>query len=143
MLEKIGDLWEHTGTIGVTTNGVVRENNELVMGKGIALQAKQRFPTLPFELGCYVLKYGNRVFYLKQHNLLSFPTKKDWRSISDIKLIVQSAQQAMQVADKFGLSSVGLPPPGCGNGGLTWDFVQPYVADILDDRFVVYFKRVV
>lgn len=134
-----GNLWDFhgTGVVCITTNGIVKHNGELVMGAGIALQAKQRFPGLPAKLGTGVRTYGNQALYCAEERIISFPTKNDYRNPSDIELIAQSCHQSMAIADHFGLDSVFLPRPGCHNGKLNWSYVMPVISSILDDRFTV------
>jgi O-acetyl-ADP-ribose deacetylase (regulator of RNase III) len=150
MKEIKGNIFDiNADAICVTTNGVTKANGELVMGKGIALEFKNKFPSLPAVLGKAVKKNGNVVHVNKaweitpynlgntpSYHIISFPTKHDWRDKSDINLIIQSAQQAVIVADKLGLKKVLLPRPGCGLGGLNWEKeVKPAIEGILDDRF--------
>ncbi len=138
MKEMTGDLWEvEADCRGVTTNGVVLANGRLVMGAGVAYQARERFPGLDELLGGYVSRWGNRAFFVAKHKLLSFPTKNNWRDLSNLELIVRSAGQAVEIADKYGLRNIILPPPGCGNGGLEWRNVKKAISPILDDRFTV------
>jgi len=62
MKEITGDIWdfyEKGFWIVITTNGNVKDNGEAVMGKGIALQARQRYPLLPSMLGKGILEIGN------------------------------------------------------------------------------------
>lgn len=119
MKKVFGNLWNLPATHRViTTNGMIRNNGTAVMGKGIALQARNRYPGIDLELGKLISKYGNHVFILS-HGLVSFPTKHHWREPSDLKLIERSA---MELAETFCDNSevtILLPPPGCGNGGLT------------------------
>ena len=141
MKEATGDIWsDATSVVCIPTNGIVNASGHLIMGAGVALDAKQRHPHLPAKLGSYVSQYGNRVFYLKDEYVMSFPTKQHWRDLSNIQLIQESAKQAVEVADKFGLNRIVLPRVGCGYGGLTWDFVKTFLEPILDDRFTVLIK---
>lgn len=132
-----GNLWDFhpQGVVAVTTNGIIKKNGELVMGKGIALQAAQRFPDIPARLGKAVKAYGNFTFYMEDHRIMSFPTKDHWKDHSDLIIIKASAVNAMILAKHFNLSHVFLTPPGCGNGGLHWAQVEPIISPILDNRF--------
>jgi hypothetical protein len=135
-----GNLWTYPAHIRViTTNGVVDRNGCAVMGKGIALQAKQRYPNLPQQLGELLLENGNHVYYL-DNNIISFPTKHHWKEMSNISLIRRSALELREKIISKGLV-VAMPPPGCGNGGLVWKDVYPILEDILDDSFVVLFNE--
>ena len=136
-LPKTGDA------VCITTNGITCKTGA-VMGKGIALQAKNLFHCEKL-LGEYLNKYGNRAFNLGKYkrdneifNLFTFPTKHDWRDNSDITLICKSAEELMRMCDKFNIKNCYIPPAGCGNGGLNWNItVEPWLSQILDDRFIV------
>lgn len=147
MIEQFGDAWELAkgNILCITTNGLVKKNGECVMGRGIAAQAKERFPALPAHLGQALLIYGNHVHWLDNWGdwfLMSFPTKHKWWEKSDLKLIERSVKelQCMFPIDdtesyKYN-TKIYLPRPGCSNGGLDWKDVKPLV-EILDDRFVI------
>jgi len=146
MKEIEGDIWdyhEENNWIVITTNGTLKNDGSLVMGKGIALQAVERFPQLPSLLGCYVKDYGNHVLPVMQYKIITFPVKNDWRKVADTKLIVRSCIEIVYICDiqwhyMFKqLSKVYLPRPGCGVGGLNWEEVKPICEKYLDERFVV------
>ena len=133
-----------TEAVCITTNGIVDKNGNAVMGRGIALQAKNLFHC-EAKLGRYINQYGNRCFNLGQYKrdgevftLISFPTKHHWKELSDITLICKSAEQLIAMCDKFDITRCYLPLVGCGNGGLNWEVtVEPWLSVILDDRFIV------
>ncbi len=133
-----GDLYTFPANYRcVTTNGIVRENGCLVMGKGCALDAKQKYPNIDKKLGDFVTKYGNRVFLCLPEKIISFPTKEHWKDKSSVALIIKSAGQLVDLCNKFHLDNIVLPAPGCGNGQLRWSNIKPILEDILDDRFTV------
>lgn len=148
MLEMIGDFWTEApkyDVLCVTTNGVVKKDGRLVMGAGIALDFRKRFPDLDLDLGDYVSRNGNHVF-LKYWThkvgqncwVASFPTKHDFYYKSELPLIKRSAQELVRAIDAFcPASKVLLTRPGCGMGGLTWEQVKPIIGPILDERFMV------
>lgn len=128
--------------LAVTTNGVIKTNKELVMGAGIAKVFKNRYPTLPQELGKKVATYGNIPFLIriKGANIISFPTKDHYKDKSQIKLIIESAKRIKTLTDKFYWTKVAIPAPGVGLGGLSWkEEVYPALSKILDDRFIIHF----
>lgn len=133
-----GNLWTFPAQYRcIPTNGSLDREGRLVMGAGLALDAKRRFPHLPDKLGPWIERYGNRPFLLKAEGLITFPTKQDWRDMSNLALIRESAQKVVAMADKHGIESVVLPQVGCGCGLLDWPLVELWIADVLDDRFVV------
>jgi hypothetical protein len=125
----------------ITTNGVVKSNRHAVMGKGIALQALNRWRGIDLVLGTKIINYGNHSAYLGMwtgHNVFSMPTKNHWRDVSSPELVIRSATELVEVVNKLDFDEeIGMPPPGCGCGGLTWDVVKELLKDILDDRFVI------
>lgn len=143
---NIFDLPQNNEAVCITTNGIVKADGKAVMGAGIAKQANQLFH-LDVRLGQYLNTYGNRAFNLGKafcnngndtFTIFSFPTKHHWKEDSDITLICQSAEQLVQMCNKFGVSRCYLTPPGCGCGNLNWEnTVKPWLSQILDDRFIV------
>ena len=74
----------------------------------------------------------------KEYNILSLPTKNNWRNPSDIKLIMKSCVLMTMIANDNGLTSIYLPRPGCNYGQLDWEKdVKSVLLDLLDDRFHV------
>lgn len=148
MLELFGDynlfdLPQEGEAVCVTTNGMIKKDGHAVMGAGIAKEANQRF-AISKKLAEYLDKYGNRAFNMgcyedgsRKFNILTLPTKNNWRDNSDIELICTSCQQLVQMCDKFGFNKVYLSRPGCTNGKLSWSLVKSRIEPILDDRFVV------
>ncbi len=136
MREATGNLWEADGKFikCITTNGITKRNGELVMGRGVAKQAVDRFPNIGYDLGNLIKRNGNIVYYLEQFNIASFPTKHDWRGKADIYLIKRSCYQLNALLDKLNRLAV-LPRPGCSNGHLDWEReVKPVISQILSDR---------
>lgn len=146
---NIFELPQNNEAVCITTNGIVKTNGRAVMRAGIAKQADQLFH-LSNLLGKYLKQYGNRAFNLGRFQrpngnvftVFSFPTKHDWKDDSDITLICKSAEQLMQMCDKFGITKCFLPPVGCGCGRLNYETtVKPWIEQILDDRFVIVFRN--
>jgi hypothetical protein len=160
MLERYGDIWEAAIEDGadaviITTNGFVKKNGEAVMGRGIAKEAKDRFPELASWLGEYLNAYGNKpyIFWSFAWNfkpsIITMPVKPirgpsgepGWKAKADIELIKNSAKQIpSMLVGYFPMNKIYMPRPGCGNGGLKWEDVEPVIKPYLDDRFVVFHK---
>ena len=137
MKQAKGNLWEFPAEVKlITTNGFVKKDGSCVMGRGCALEAKKKFPGIEFRLGKFLQAHGNRCFRLAP-DLATFPTKHNWMEQSDIELIKKSCGEIMAMADKFSWVTIVLPRPGCGNGGLKWEDVEPIISELLDDRFTV------
>jgi O-acetyl-ADP-ribose deacetylase (regulator of RNase III) len=151
MIEITGDIFEQkdADAICVTTNGIVNNSGEIIMGAGIAKVFRDKysdteFGSLASNLGIMVKKHGNHVFIgcherVDQHKIaiVSFPTKEHYNDKSTINLIVRSANELVEKTNKNKWKKVVLPRPGCGLGGLNWEEVKPHLEEIFDDRFYV------
>jgi hypothetical protein len=152
MREQQVDLWEamhypETSAICIPTNGTVKRNGEAVMGRGVALQAQNRWHQIPRILGNWLRTTGDvagpHLFVIPAQSLpqqpcdlVCFPVKYAWHEKASLELIAQSCRELQDTIEMFQWSTVYLPRPGCGNGGRTWDEVYPIVAT-LDDRVSV------
>lgn len=139
MIEINGNFWEYPAQYYcVTTNGIVKNNGELVMGAGIALEAKNRFPQLPQRLGKLVSIFGNKAFFLQDLRIISFPTKHHFKDNSDIKLIENSAKEIAAFVKIHQVESIVMTRPGCGHGKLNWKDVKNVIEPIFStDQFIV------
>ena len=145
MVEQFGDAWELSkgNILCITTNGHVKKSGEAVMGRGIASQAKERFPALPAYLGDNLLRLGNHVYWLGKWGkwfLISFPTKHNWWEKSDPELIKKSIKELQEILidPRY---QIFLPKPGCSNGGLDWKNVKPLVECLSDQYTIVDYKQ--
>lgn len=134
-----GDIF--TSLAQVLVNPV---NCEGVMGKGLALEFKRRWPSMFAEyqqvcktgecrIGRPWICWGTRPI------IVCFPTKDSWRSPSQLSYI----EDGLQVMTSFiphSIHSMAFPKLGVGNGGLTWEEVQPviekYLSELHQDVFI-------
>ena len=141
MIEIRGNIFDQKcDAICITTNGIIKKNGEAVMGAGIALQAKIKYPQLPKLLAEKIAQEGNKVYSFKFDNddrtIITFPTKNHWKDDSDIELIKRSLLQLVWMTTRNKWERVCLPRPGCSNGRLNWFDVKKYVSK-LDNRFII------
>jgi O-acetyl-ADP-ribose deacetylase (regulator of RNase III) len=122
-----------------------------VMGKGIALMFKERFPE-NYEAYRKACKAGTvrtgELFVTQSPELegprwiINFPTKEDWRHPTRMEWVERGLEKLREFLVLEGVRSVALPPLGCGNGGLEWGEVRPRIERVLGDlrdvRVVVY-----
>lgn len=116
-------------------------NTRGVMGKGIALQVKQRWPEVDrayraaskrgeVELGhMYVVERGG--LGDGPRLVINFPTKDHWRSKSRLADITTGLADLRALVERLGVASIAVPPLGCGNGGLDWADVRPLIEEAL------------
>jgi O-acetyl-ADP-ribose deacetylase (regulator of RNase III) len=113
---------------------LVNTVNEVgVMGKGIALMFRERFPenTEAYERACKDKEiHVGRMFVARVQSLwgqrwiINFPTKKHWRQPSKLEWIREGLTDLVRVVKEKDIRSIALPPLGCGNGGLEWSQVR-------------------
>lgn len=107
-----------------------------VMGKGLALQFKRRYPEnfKAYKRACDLdeVEIG-RMFVTETHQLtgprliINFPTKKHWRADSRVEYIREGLKDLVRVIREREIRSIAVPPLGSGNGGLDWREVRPLV----------------
>jgi O-acetyl-ADP-ribose deacetylase (regulator of RNase III) len=122
----IGDMFESKAQTLVNTVNCVG-----VMGKGIALEFKKRFPEMheDYLRRCAAnrVKLGQPYLFrsLLPPWVLNFPTKNHWRSVSRLEDIVNGIRYLERHYKQWGITSLAVPPLGCGYGQLEWRVVGP------------------
>ena len=123
---KVGDILASDAQTLVNTVNTVG-----IMGKGIALQFKKQFPEMyeDYVRRCkaHEVKLGRPYVYkhLVGHWILNFPTKDHWRSVSRLSDIVEGLRYLREHYREWGITSIAVPPLGCGHGQLEWRVVGP------------------
>jgi O-acetyl-ADP-ribose deacetylase (regulator of RNase III) len=117
-------------------------NTEGVMGKGIALMFKERFPDnyKRYQAACKAdeVRIG-KMFATEVQELdgpkwvINFPTKRHWRPPSKLEWIVEGLQDLRNFLREKQIKSVAIPPLGAGNGGLVWASVREQIEHALGD----------
>jgi len=124
----IGDLFASEAQTLVNTVNCVG-----VMGKGVALEFKKRFPRMARDYADRCsrdeVQLGKPYLYADETGarIVNFPTKGHWRSSSRLADIESGLDHLAAHATKWGITSLALPPLGCGNGGLAWSEVGPLI----------------
>jgi len=141
-----GDLLQADTDVLVNTVNCVG-----VMGKGIALQFKRRYPDM-FDAYQKACKRGEiaigKMFVYETGQLdgpvyiVNFPTKKHWRAPSQLAYIDAGLTDLIRVIRDLKITSIAVPALGAGNGGLDWREVEPRLVDAFaalpEVRVVVY-----
>ena len=122
-----------------------------VMGRGIALQFKKEFPENfeAYKSACdrnEVQPGRLLVVKLNQMQLpryiVNFPTKRHWRGRSRIEDIESGLTCLVKEVRERHITSIAIPPLGCGLGGLDWAIVRPMIEQaferLLDVRVLLY-----
>lgn len=113
-----------------------------VMGKGIALMFKERFPKNMniYAQACKAKQVQTGKMFVTSTDeltgprwIINFPTKQHWRSPSKMEWIVEGLKDLRSFIIENKVQSIAIPPLGAGNGKLNWDEVKPHIEQILAD----------
>lgn len=116
-----------------TVNSQLSDFGNPVMGAGVALAFKERFPSIMRPYGD-AIKSGELT--PGRALLFDLPDGRQWAALATKDHYKDSSKEAWveaglkELGEKMraaGLTSVALPPPGCGNGGLDWKKIEPLV----------------
>ncbi|EXJ10881.1 MULTISPECIES: type II toxin-antitoxin system antitoxin DNA ADP-ribosyl glycohydrolase DarG [Nitrincola] len=113
-----------------------------VMGKGIALMFKERFPnnTQAYAKACKAGEvFTGKMFVTETGELMgpkwiiNFPTKQHWRANSKMEWVEEGLKDLRNFIAESRVKSIAIPPLGAGNGGLAWQEVKPKIELMLAD----------
>lgn len=108
------------------------------MGKGIALQFKEKFPKMYteykklckeglFSLGdIYTYNYGNGTVF-------NLGTQFSWKTKADINAVKSSLIKMLSYAYQNDIFKIALPKIGAGLGGLNWEDVKFLIEKVAKD----------
>lgn len=126
-----------------------------VMGKGLALQIKQKYPACfnDYKNACDSkrLKPGSvLITYLSKEkiNIVQFPTKKHWRDPSEYEYIEEGLKSFALFLKNHNIQSVmtAILKLGCGNGKLEWSkvlgLIKKYLSEFENITFEIYGEEV-
>jgi O-acetyl-ADP-ribose deacetylase (regulator of RNase III) len=124
---KTGNIFESKAQVITNTVNCVG-----VMGKGLALAFKDKFPEMfqDYKSKCdsKMVKPGKP--YLWENDkvqILNFPTKRHWKDNSLLSDIEDGLRYLATHYVSMGISTIALPPLGCGLGGLNWADVKQLI----------------
>jgi len=131
-----GDMFDIPADIRINTVNCVG-----VMGAGVALAFKERFPEM---FKAYKKECENKTvrpgephvwsdFYLYENlTIINFPTKDHWRNPSKYEYIESGLVWLVKFLKDHGTVKVTMPALGCGHGGLDWNKVKSLIKKHLD-----------
>lgn len=113
-----------------------------VMGKGIALMFKERYPAnmTAYAKACAegAVQTG-KMFVTETQALIgprwiiNFPTKQHWRAKSRLSWITEGLADLRLFIQENKIRSIAIPALGAGNGGLNWLEVKAQIEAVLSD----------
>jgi len=123
---RVGDIFESRMQTLVNTVNCVG-----IMGKGLALEFKKRFPDMYEDYvdrcSAKQVRLGEPYLYhrLLTPWILNFPTKDHWRSVSRLSDITAGLEYLKKHYREWEITSLAVPALGCSNGQLEWRVVGP------------------
>lgn len=134
---KHGDMFQEPTQAIVNTVNCVG-----VMGKGVALEFKKRWPDnfTAYRKLCLDKKLNpGKMFVFDRGGLIidgprfliNFPTKNNWRAKSKLSYITDGLDDLVSTIKNMNIKSISIPPLGCGNGGLDWKEVKSVIEEKL------------
>jgi O-acetyl-ADP-ribose deacetylase (regulator of RNase III) len=123
-----------------------------VMGKGLALQVKNKHPLVyeQYRHACNqkIVKPGKifvtLTFIDQPKYVFNFPTKRHWRSNSLVEDIQLGLNNLVDCINDYQISSIAIPALGCCNGGLDWKAIRPLIVSnlqtVADDVLVLIYE---
>jgi hypothetical protein len=157
------DAWDEADLFLITTNACVKPNACLVMGAGIAKQARDRWPALDFSLGRALLdkaihetkfvRLGRNYTLLEpEYSLLvssNWPkrklgllqVKRHFHMDASIGIIQRSTDALIAWCAERPEAEVHLNFPGIGHGGLSHDAVMPIIERLPHNVRIWQFKQ--
>jgi len=135
IIEKRGDIF--TSQMSVITNPV---NTVGIMGKGLALQYKKKYPAMfsYYQNLCFdgSLEVGRPILWKGTDKyVLLFPTKKHWRNSSQYIYIDNGLTYLVNsiLPTEPSITGLALPLLGTGFGGLNKKVVSSLIQRILNN----------
>jgi O-acetyl-ADP-ribose deacetylase (regulator of RNase III)/uncharacterized protein YwgA len=122
----VGDLFESKAQTLVNTVNCIG-----VMGKGIALEFKKRFPAMfeDYLVRCKrrEVRLGEPYLFIREGLpwILNFPTKYHWRALAKLEDITSGLDYLAAHYNVWGITSLAVPPLGAGLGQLEWRIIGP------------------
>ena len=134
-----GNFFDYNADIRVNTVNCVG-----VMGAGVALQFKNKYPDMNAEYvklcNQKIIRPGKPQVWKSKSlfsnseediTIINFPTKDHWKNPSEYSYIEDGLKWLKKyLADKPN-STITLPALGCGHGGLDWEKVKKRIVDYL------------
>lgn len=142
----------------ITTNGVIGDSGELVMGTGIAKEASKKIKGISKICGEKILEkgtpasdsyYNYKYFYYflpileneDKNHFGIFQVKLDWKNKASIDIIEKSCQKLVKYMDNHSSTTFRMNYPGIGAGKLSRHEVEPILEKYFLNRDITFCTR--
>jgi len=122
----------------ITTNSMVRKDGRLVMGRGIAQQARDSLVDIDLDFGHLIQELCGTLgeYHILQSTyypkVWAFQVKYHWADKASLPLLARSVEELKDFAEQHDFE-IFLNFPGIGNGQLNRDDVFPLIAQLPDN----------
>jgi len=144
MIQLFGNMWDifvEADIFIFTGNSYVRKDGALVMGRGLALDIRDKIPELAYILGDRIKespKYG--LIIEEDLGLGVFQVKYHFSDNADLDLIRFSCGILSEYANTHLDKKIHMNYPGIGYGHLSRESVEPIIRELPDNVHVWSFK---
>ncbi len=149
-----GNMWDRFGKVDlfcITTNDTIKKDGHLVMGTGIAKEARDQLPGIDQDLARAIQVDPTFPCVLRLtkndevQKVIAFQVKNHFREMADINLIEHSCYLLLrEIFNRLALHgytiTVALNFPGIGYDGLSRSEVLPIIS-ILPDNVEIWEKE--
>jgi hypothetical protein len=132
--------WELPNVYLFTGNGIIKNNGGIVMGRGAALQVRNRYLGVDKAFGSLIA--ANPTAYVLMHKLVAkqyigwFKVKNHWQQPADLKLIEKATGILSIIAKDYPIHTYHMNFPGVGNGRLNDAQVMPIIESLPDNVWI-------
>lgn len=129
-----GDLFEYPCKVKVVTLNI-----RGVMGAGVALEYRNRFPEsfLKYRRRCMKKQFTVNTLVVHQNGpewWVLFPTKDDWKEPSRVDWIEANLEKLAKICTDYKVQRIAMPMLGCLNGKLNPEVVLPLIHRVFDNH---------
>lgn len=131
IVEKRGNI------LKARTQAIVNPVNIMgIMGAGLALQVKKKYPEVfeSYKKACFdksIIDRGYHIYRINEYKgpefIINIPTKKHYFDMSDYYSIEKNVETLVSLVLDMDIRSISIPALGCGCGGLDWNIVKEII----------------
>ena len=109
------------------------------MGKGIALQFREKYPQM-YEQYKTLCKKGELVvgsvfcYHNEDGVVFNLGTQKSWKEKAELEYIKASLCKMMEIARNYNITEIAMPAIGAGLGGRPWHVIKDIINSIASEN---------
>lgn len=130
MITKYEDIWNNWDSeiVIVPVNTTLNTHKELIMGRGIANQAKDKALGVELRAGWNIRQLKETgIQFLLEDNILLFVVKDNWKDKASIDKIANNLLRLKVFANTLPMEAFRLPLIGAGFGAIPADTIRTLI----------------